>query len=207
MTRHWRQLHTSHRQVAESCDASRWVRLNAPMDWTGTLPALLGTVVGGAVTVTGQTLADRRKDSSTIQEETRTARRAEVERSRAQVRELHDKVSEDIAWVRGEVMAAEDALNLARAQILDPVYKEMVARHDRAASLIAVVFDGAVRAAADAVYTAWASWLAGEVEAMINAHANLVDPKGAIESGTNFASAVREYLGALNRADSALSTS
>lgn len=81
------------------------------MDWGAALPALLGTVVGGAITVVAQALADRRRDAATAGPEDRAALRAQIERERKHVRDLHDRISEDIAWVRSAVMALDDAGN------------------------------------------------------------------------------------------------
>ena len=58
------------------------------MDWGAALPALLGTLVGGAITVIGQALADKRRDSATVGAEDRAARRAQIERERKHVRDL-----------------------------------------------------------------------------------------------------------------------
>jgi uncharacterized protein with PIN domain len=168
------------------------------MDWGAVLPALLGTLVGGGITVVGQTLTDKRQDSAAKGAEDRAAHRAQIERERKHVRDLHDRISEDIAWVRSAVTKWDDAANLERANGLGPIQTEIVARHDRAASLIAVVSDSDVRTAADNVYTTWGEWVNGEAGSMVNEHENSMDPQKAIKVREAFATAVRTYLEELN---------
>lgn len=171
------------------------------MEWGATLPALLGTVVGGTITVIGQFLADHRRDAASVGAEDRAARRAQNERERKNVRDLHDRISEDIAWIRSEVMALDDFGNYERAQGLDPLVKELAARRDRAASLIAVVSDSDVRQAADEVYELWGVWVDGEKDAMLNEHDNRVDAQRVIAVRKDFAKAVRAFLETLSTRD------
>lgn len=173
------------------------------MDWGATVPALLGTVIGGGITVIGQALADKRRDSATVSAEDRAARRAQIERERKHVRELHDRVSDDVASVRSAVMEWDDATNLERAQGLDPLPKEMAARRDRAASLIAVVSDEKVRTTADEVYETWGQWVYAEVNSMVNERDNEMDPDQVIHVGAKFASVVRTFLETLNTREAA----
>lgn len=177
------------------------------MDWGAALPALLGTLVGGAITVIGQALADKRRDSATVGAEDRAARRAQVERERKHVRELHDRISEDVAFFRSAVMEWDDAANIERAQGLDPVPKEAAARRDRAASLIAVVSDDNVRTTADQVYDVWGQWVSAEVASMVNEHENAMDAQQVIGVSENFSAAVRTYLKALSATEAAYYTS
>jgi hypothetical protein len=173
------------------------------MDWVAIVPALLGTVIGGGITAIGQALADKRRDAATVSAEDRAARRAQIERERKHVRELHDRVSDDVAWVRSAVMEWDDASNLERAQGLDAVPKAMAARRDRAASLIAVVSDGNVRTTADEVYETWCQWVDAEVRSMVNERDNEMDADQVIHVGGKFASAVRTYLETLNTREAA----
>lgn len=195
---------SGHRQFVVS--PSR-VGLDGRMDWGAALPALLGTLVGGAITVTGQALADKRRDSATVGAEDRAARRAQIERERKHVRDLHDRISEDIAWVRSAVMEWDDAANLERAQGLDPVPKETAARRDRAASLIAVVSDQSVRTTADEVYEIWGQWVSAEVESMVNEREHTMDAQKVIDVREKFAAAVRTYLETLNTTEAESYTS
>lgn len=164
------------------------------MEWGSAIPPLIGTLIGGGITIVGQARADRRRESAEANSESRAAFRARMEDARKAVRELHDRVSSDIADIRTAVMAADDAGNFDRAEMLDPIAKDVAARHDRAASLVAVVSDTDVRMAADAVYDAWYLWIAAEVWALMNERENEADVEAARQSREKFAAAVRKHL-------------
>lgn len=164
------------------------------MDWGTAIPPLIGTVIGGVLTISGQGFADQRKEAAEVKADLRAVFRAKIERQRKNVRDLHDRVGEDIAAIRSETMKADEATNIERAEMLDPICKDVAARHDRAAALIAVVPDSKVRDAADAVYEAWGNWLAGEVSSMVDSQENIISPDGARDSRSRFAAAVRKHL-------------
>ena len=175
---------------------------NGGMDWSATIPALLGTVVGGTVTIFGQSRADRRRDASAVNAVDRAAQRAQIERERRDVRELHDRVSEDLAWIRGQILRLDDAGNFERLEGLAPIALEIAARRDRAASLIAVVTDEGVRDAADEVYEAWNAWVGGEIDRLGNdLDSNPVDPMRPIGAREQLAESVRAALRALDKMD------
>lgn len=138
------------------------------MSWTEAIPSLVGTVIGGALTITGQRLADRHRAGAERQAAARQVTRDDVERDRKAVIALHQQVSADVAEIRAAISATDEAVNTERADILAPLINDVRARSDRAAALIAVVPDEGVRHAADNVYDCFGQWLIKEVDSLTN---------------------------------------
>lgn len=120
------------------------------------------------------------------------------------MRQLHDAVCEDLAYIRQTYGAADDLLNQDRAIVLGPIAVSVRERHDRRASVIAVVNDELVRAAADAVYETWGEWITYEEDRMINEAPNDMAADTVRRVDTSLASAVRAYLEKLNNDAEAL---
>jgi Ca2+-binding RTX toxin-like protein len=138
------------------------------VSWTEAIPSLVGTVIGGALTITGQRLTDRHRAGAERQAAARQAARDDVERDRKAVVALHHQVSVDVAKIRAAISATDEAVNTERADILAPLISDVRARSDRAAALIAVVPNEGVRHAADNVYDCFGQWLSKEVDSLTN---------------------------------------
>lgn len=163
------------------------------MSWTEAIPSLVGTVIGGALTITGQRLTDRHRENAERQASARQVTRDEAERNREAVVALHRQVSADVAEVRAAISATDEAVNVERAEMLAPLIHDVRARSDRAAALIAVVPNERVRIAADNVYDRFGHWLSEEVEALTSQ----TDGPGVEEvlaSPGELAAAVRAFL-------------
>jgi hypothetical protein len=173
------------------------------MDLGSALPALLGTLAGGGITVFGQALADKRRNSATVGAEERAARRAQIERERVHVRDLHDRISEDIACIRTATSKLDDCSNYELALGLDPIEKEIGARHDRAASIIAVVSNQSLRTSADEVYILWGKSLRDDSSAILNSLARTDETSNVDAAIKAFSLAVRTYLETLNASEAA----
>jgi hypothetical protein len=138
------------------------------MSWTEAIPPLVGTVIGGVLTIMGQRLADRRKEGAERQAAARQVARDDADRDRQAVVALHQQVSADIAEIRAAISATDEEVNAKRADMLAPLIPDVRTRSDRAAALIAVVPDGGVRQAADNVYDRFGQWLSEEVGSLTN---------------------------------------
>lgn len=142
------------------------------MDWTTALPPLVGTVIGGALTIIGQRLTDKHRDDAERAAARRQVVRDDAQRDREAVTVLHRQVSGDVAEVRKAISATNDEVNQRRAERLAPLIDDIRERADRAACLIAEVPDEGVRDAADKVYDSFGLWISQEVEALDNGTAN-----------------------------------
>jgi hypothetical protein len=166
------------------------------VDWTTALPPLVGTLIGGGLTITGQRLTDRHRDDAERRAAARQVAREGAQRDREAVIGLHRQVSDDVAEIRQAITATDEATNADRADMLAPLVPDVRARADRAAALIAVVPNGRVREAADNVYDAFGLWITEEVDALTNRIAGpSVD--APLEAPGKLATAVRDYLGEL----------
>lgn len=163
------------------------------MSWTAAIPSLVGTVIGGALTITGQRLTDRHREGAERQAAARQVGREEAQRDREAVVALHRQVSADVAEVRAAITATDEAVNVERAEMLAPLIHDVRARSDRAAALIAVVPDEGVRHAADNVYDCFGHWLSDEVDSLINKTAG-PDADEVLASPGKLAAAVRDFL-------------
>ena len=163
------------------------------MSWTEVIPSLVGTVIGGTLTITGQRLTDRHREGAERRAATRQVARDGAERDREAVVALHRQVSADVAEVRAAISATDEAVNAERADMLAPLIHDVRARSDRAAALIAVVPDEGVRHAADNVYDSFGQWLSEEVDSLTNeTTAPSVDE--LLASPGKLATAVRDFL-------------
>jgi hypothetical protein len=157
------------------------------VSWTEAIPSLVGAVIGGALTITGQRLTDRHREGA----ERRAAAR-QVARDDAVVA-LHQQVSADVAEIRAAISATDEAVNAARADLLAQLVHDVRARSDRAAALIAVVPNDGVRDAADNVYNCFGQWLSDEVESLTN-ETSSPDVDELLASPGKLAIAVRDFL-------------
>jgi hypothetical protein len=163
------------------------------VSWTEVIPSLVGTVIGGALTITGQRLTDRHREGAERQVAARQMARDDVERDRQAVVALHRQVSADVAEVRAAILATAEEVNAVRADMLAPLINDVRARSDRAAALIALVPNEGVRQAADNVYDSFWQWLIEEVDSLTNETASpSVDEP--IASPGKLATAVRDFL-------------
>lgn len=138
------------------------------MSWTEAIPSLVGTVIGGALTITGQRLTDRHREGAERQAAARQLACDDAERDREAVVALHRQVSADVAEIRAAISATDEVVNAERADMLAPLIHDVRARSDRAAALIAVVPNEGVRHAADNVYDCFGQWLSEEVDSLTN---------------------------------------
>ena len=163
------------------------------MSWTQAIPSLVGTVIGGTLTITGQRLTDRHREGAERQAAARQVARDDAQRDRDAVVALHRQVSADVAEVRAAISATDEAVNAVRAEMLAPLIQDVRARSDRAAALIALVPDVGVRRAADNVYDSFGHWLSEEVESRTNETAppSVDEP---LASPGKLAAAVRDFL-------------
>lgn len=163
------------------------------MSWTEAIPSLVGTVIGGALTITGQRLTDRHRESAERRAAARQVARDDAKRDREAVLALHQQVSADVAEVRAAISATDEAVNVERAEMLAPLIHDVRARSDRAAALIAVVPNERVRKAADNMYDRFGHWLSEEVDALTSG----TDGPGVekvLASPGELATAVRAFL-------------
>lgn len=173
------------------------------MTWADSIPALLGTVVGGVVTIATQTFGDGRRNRAEVESERRLARRAEIDRERVTLRELLDRVSDDVAAIRAAISTTDECGNAERAEGLDPVLTDIRLRHDRALGLIALVDDPATRIAADNVYASFGSFVSAEIGWLVNEHSQ-PSAEDAIASVDALGTAVRASLDDLRSASEAV---
>ena len=163
------------------------------MSWTEATPSLVGTVIGGALTITGQRLTDRHREGAERQVAARQMARDDAERDRQAVVALRRQVSADVAEVRAAISATDEAVNAVRADMLALLIHDVRARSDRAAALIALVPNEGVRRAADNVYDSFGHWLSEEVDSLTNRTASpSVDEP--LASPGKLATAVRDFL-------------
>jgi hypothetical protein len=163
------------------------------VSWTEAIPTLVGTVIGGALTITGQRLTDRHREGAERQGAARQMARDDAERDRQAVVALHSQVSADVAEVRAAISATDEALNAERADMLAPLIYDVRARSDRAAALIALVPNEGVRHAVDNVYDCFGHWLSEEVDSLINRTA-APSADELLASPGKLATAVRDFL-------------
>lgn len=93
---------------------------NVQMDWGASIPALTGALIGGGSRwlCSGSQMGDRRPQRSRQRLEPAAA---QIERDREHLRALHERVSEDVAWIRGEVNSWSAEVNVERAAGLEPL--------------------------------------------------------------------------------------
>lgn len=137
------------------------------MDWTTLISALAGTIVGGLITVIGQHLAARQRESATIRSEGRTTKLAVIERNRTRIVELHERVSNDMAELNARVNESNESVNQERAELLGELVRDLSERHDRAGAPIALIEDDALREAVDNYYTTFRFYLVAEEQRMM----------------------------------------
>jgi Ca2+-binding RTX toxin-like protein len=163
------------------------------VSWTEAIPSLVGAVIGGALTITGQRLTDRHREGAERRAAARQVARDDAERDRKAVVALHQQVSADVAEIRAAISATDEAVNAARADLLAQLVHDVRARSDRAAALIAVVPNDGVRDAADNVYNCFGQWLSDEVESLTN-ETSSPDVDELLASPGKLAIAVRDFL-------------
>lgn len=152
------------------------------------------------MTIAAPAFGDWRRSRAEVEVERRIARRAEIDRERTTLRELHDRVSDDVAAIRWTTSATDEHGNAERADGLSPVVTEIRLRHDRALGLIALVDDPATRTAADGAYTEFGTYVSDEINWLVDEHSQ-PSASAAIASVGALAEAVRARLDSL-RADS-----
>ena len=163
------------------------------VSWTQVIPSLVGTVIGGALTITGQRLTDRHREDAERQAAARQVVRDVASRDREAILALHQQVSADVAEIRAAIGATDEEVKARRADKLAPLIHDVRARSDRAAALIAVVPDAAVRQAADNVYDCFGLWLGEEVRSLTNG-TSAPDAAEVRASPGMLATAVRDFL-------------
>lgn len=168
------------------------------MDWTTLISALAGTIVGGLITVIGQHLAARQRESATIRSEGRATQLAAIERNRTRIVELHERVSNDMAELNARVSESNELVNQERAELLGELVRDLSERHARAGAPIALIEDGALREAVDNYYTTFGFFLVAEEQRMmqefVQHHVSVEDVWSSRDKSTD---AVRAHLRSL----------
>lgn len=128
--------------------------------WPVLLLPLVGTIVGGAITIMGQFLLFRRQAAQAEAATIRQFERADRAEQRQMLQELMIRAGNDVADLRRDFMPAhEDAVNVELAEAAAASRIELTARWNAAAALMARLDNRDLAEQADGVYRQWELYL------------------------------------------------
>jgi hypothetical protein len=171
------------------------------MDASAGIFALIGTVVGGGITIIGQFYADRRRGQFETAAHIRQLQVAAAAEQRQAVYELLDQVASDISALRSRANHGAEQVNQTYLEILEEAERILMFARERSLALVTKIANASLRNAARDVYEHWDRYIRAESNALLG---SVEDPElealAAKVSGADTAltTAARRYLDELD---------